>query len=890
MKRSTLVIVLLLALGSSATTGSDGIHTKTLENGLRVVLQPQHTAPVVALAVWVAVGSADERPGEWGLAHVHEHMLFKGTPRRGVGEIARTIETAGGEINAWTGPDYTVYHAQISTRYFETALDVLADALQHSCFDKDELARELEVIHEEFKRSEDTPSHVAQELLFKIAYESHPYGRPVIGDVETVMGLERADVRTFFERWYRPAHMTLVIVGDVDVDRARGLIASHFDAPHAARIERPSRATEPEQDGLRWASEVAEIRENHVQIAFPTPALAGETLEEVTALSVLSTALGGSETSRLYAKLCRERGIVNSIGASVYAPSDPGLFILSTTYLGDTPEALEEVVEALFDETFGACGELLDDEELERARILLTSQAVYEKQTVEGQAHKLGFYHSVLEDPSLESRYYEVLEALDTATVRRVARKYLTPQRATVVVVGERATAEALTRDEVEAIAQRCYRRHEAPPRLASAVDSRGIVSARLSSGLRVILQRDPSVPLISLRAAVPGGKRYETQAQAGVSGLIGGLLTRGTTSRSALDFAAAVERLAGGFGGYAGNNAMGLSGTFLSRDLGAGLRLFAEALWRPSFPEVEFERERELILEDILAVEDDLPGEAFKRLAAEMYGEHPYGRPSLGTAESIGSLTIESLRAFYQQRVRPEQMVVALVGDLDPDETIRHLERYFEPSSDAHASELIWPEPTGPKTLKLVQRVAPKQQGHIAIGFMGVPIGHADRPALDLLAAILSGQGGRLFLELRDRESLAYSVTAFNRPELDPGYFACYIATSPDKLQRALDGMHRELKKLRDEPISDAELQRAKQFISGSFDISLQRASTRAAMMALHTLYGLAYDHHFSHAERLLAVDSASLTDAARRYLSLDRAIVSVVHPGVEDHPWTWG
>ena len=157
-----------------------------LPSGLTVLTEENHAAPVAALQIWVKVGSADEREGEAGLAHLHEHMLFKGTSRRGPGEIAREIEGAGGEINAWTSFDETVYHVVTASRFFEQGLDVLADALTSASFDPLELSREIEVVCEEIKRSEDSPSRKVSKELFSAAYARHPYGRPVIGTEASV--------------------------------------------------------------------------------------------------------------------------------------------------------------------------------------------------------------------------------------------------------------------------------------------------------------------------------------------------------------------------------------------------------------------------------------------------------------------------------------------------------------------------------------------------------------------------------------------------------------------------------------------------------------------------------------------------------------------------------
>src|SRR3954465_14724057 len=231
-----------------------------LPNGLTVVLQENHAAKVVAFQSWVAVGSADEPPDLAGIAHVFEHMLFEGTARRGVGQIAHEVEAAGGEINAWTSFDQTVYHLVLASRFFDTGLDILADALQNSSFDPRELERELKVVLEEVKQGEDNPSRVATQALFGAAFTRHPYRRPVIGYTKTVKSFTRERLLDFFHRWYVANNVTLVVVGDFDSKRAQAAIAEAFGGMASRPLARPERK-EPTQKGARAKVVAQDVRE-----------------------------------------------------------------------------------------------------------------------------------------------------------------------------------------------------------------------------------------------------------------------------------------------------------------------------------------------------------------------------------------------------------------------------------------------------------------------------------------------------------------------------------------------------------------------------------------------------------------------------------------------------
>ena len=300
---------------------------KILPNGLTVIVQEMRSAPVVAVQAWVGVGSADESPEEAGLAHVHEHMLFKGTERRRVGEIAQAIEGAGGEINAWTSFDQTVYHVVLASRDFGVGIDVLADAIHHSAFDAEELAREKEVVLEEIKRAEDQPSRVVTQALFQLAYAKHPYRNPVIGTRERVASFTRDDVLAFFRKWYVPSNVTVVVVGDVSEDEAFAAVERSFGA-NAAR-ETPARhgVIEPPQRAPRALVKHEKIEEAYFNVAVHIPDVHHE---DVPTLDLLASILGQGESTRLLQRVKRKSALVNDIYAYAYTPIAAGLFGLGS--------------------------------------------------------------------------------------------------------------------------------------------------------------------------------------------------------------------------------------------------------------------------------------------------------------------------------------------------------------------------------------------------------------------------------------------------------------------------------------------------------------------------------------------------------------------------------
>ncbi|MCK6544411.1 insulinase family protein [Myxococcota bacterium] len=848
----------------------------TLKNGLKVIVEENHASRVVAAQVWVEVGSADELPAEAGLAHVHEHMLFKGTAKRKVGEIAADVEAAGGDINAWTSFDQTVYHVTIASRELDVALDILADAVQHSTFDADELGRELEVVLEELRRGNDTPSRVASEMLFRASYLQHPYFRPVIGYVDTVSAFTREQILGFYKKWYHPKNMCLVVVGDVKAEDVVAKAEALFEGDRGEAAQRPhTRVLEPAQRELRVVSKAQDIQETHLAVAWHgTPLRHPDT----AALDVLSVVLGSGESSRLFRRVKRELELVNDCYAYSYTPKDPGLLVVGAQIHG---EKLEDAYRALLTETLRFRHEEPEEAELEKAKTIILSEAVYQKETVQGIARKLGYFELVGGGTDYEAEYYTRVKAVTADEVRRVAKLYLDPAAMTVSTLmptahaGQMAEAAvAKITDEVVAALEQAH----APTRIQLGAEQ--VAKVKLSNGATLLVREDRAVPLVSIRAVSKGGLLTETARTNGVSHLAGELLVRGTEQFSAEQIVDETDAMAGSISALAGRNSLGLSGSFLAESWERGLELFSSCLLEPLFDPAELEKERKTQIEDIASRQDSLSAVAFDLFAASMFDDHPYRMPVLGTKESVSALTRDDVIHAYRTQLRPDELTIAVVGAVDVAKTIERIDRRIgQARPHADAGRFVRPARiTGPTSPRAVRANREKEQAHLVLGFLGVSLDDDRRYVLDVLSSVLGGQSGRLFLELRDKQSLAYSVSAVCLEGIDPGYFSIYIGTSPDKLEVAERGIRAELKKVLDEEVTQGELDRARRYLIGSHEIALQRAGTRASTMALNETYGIGYAEYAKYAEKIQAVTAKRIRDVAREIIRFDASVRAVV------------
>jgi zinc protease len=868
------------------------VHDEKLDNGLHLLLRESRLAPVANVQIWARVGSADERPEEAGLAHFHEHMLFKGTGRRGVGEVAGDVEGAGGRINAYTSFDVTVYYATLPADALETGLDVLVDAVRHSLFDPDEIRREQEVVIEEIRRSADTPGHVLSDITFREAYRRHPYRAPILGTAESVAGLDRERCLAFFRRWYAPDNLTIVAAGDFDAPAVRDRIASLFEgaAPGHARRDRPE---EPPHGDLRAFVDRRAFEGHRIELAWPSARFRDE---EATHLDLLSFILGECESSRLVRRLREREGLVDRIDSSSYTPFDRGLFSVQL----ETDEArARAAVEAVAEEVERLRREPVTRAELERARANFLASEHFERESVSGQASKLGSFELLGAGWQSEDRYFENLRTATAEDLLRVADTYLSPEQLTVAALipdepthtlDEAAIGGAVaagrtraTRDGAARRAPARRRRPTAPPAPGPTTSDTGpgeIHTYPLPGGGVLHVAPRRSVPVVAARAAFVGGLLADAPGAAGLSSFTTSMWTRGTKSRSAAEFARAVEDLAADVSGFSGRSSIGATLEATSDHLLPALDLMSEVLLEPRFDEEELERERRETLAAIDRREDQLAQRAFQLFGETEFREHPYRLPMIGQRASVEGFTVDDVRAHHARLVRAPNCVIAIAGDVDPDAVAAECETRLAGLPRGPFERPASPEEALSSGVREAVVRKDRAQAHLVLGFRGTHVGDPDRLALEVVAQVLGGQGGRLFLDLRDRQSLAYSVSAMNVEGIAPGFFAIYIGTAPDKVDAARGGILEHLTRLVDSPPSEAELDRARRNLIGNFAIDQQRSSARAAHIALDALYGLGPGAHRRYPEEIAAITREDVLRVARRFFRLDAYTLAMIRP----------
>jgi zinc protease len=798
---------------------------EVLPNGLTLLVQPDRSAPVVSVVTHVKAGFFDE-PDRWtGISHVLEHMFFKGTARRGVGAIARETKAAGGYLNAGTGYDHTSYFSVLPASGLAAALDIQSDALRNCVIDPGELARELQVIIQEAKRKRDTPSAVAHETLHETMFDRHRIRRWRIGTEEQLARLTRDDLWSYYRSRYVPECTIVAITGAFDVENSLELArAAYADWPVTPGALDPS-PEEPPRREVRARTLRGDV--THAELVLGWRAVA-PLHQDAPALDLAAAVLGSGRGSWLYRAL-REEGIVTSVSAHNYAPTELGVFSISADLAPENlPEAVERITESVSRLTLLGPA----PEELERARTLLQARWARQLESMEGKGSALAAAEA-LDHVSFLDREYEALASVGPDEVRSAATKYLQPDNVSAVAYlpsdeGQELTAASLER----AFAVTALRKTSSPavirPNPRPAVRTEGRRQAEVLHtplpGADLLVRRKTGVPLVTLGVYGPRGE-FDPPEQAGLGALLVRSSVRAAGDLDAGNLAFAFERLGGTLRPTAASDWLGFGATVLSENLGEAAALLDLVFTSPRLGEAEVSTERGLMVTEAEQVEDDMFRYPFQLAFAGAFGNAGYGLPVSGLPETLAAISPSDVRAWHNRALGDVRPVVIAVGDVDPEEASAVLVGIFRDRAPQQARDLLAPLPwaggLGDSSMRVVQR--DKQQAALAMAFPGPSRRDPDRAAAEVWAAVASGLGGRMFEALRDRRSLAYTVMASSWQRGRAGAMVTYIATSPEREEEARAAMLEELDRFTREPVSQAELAQAVSYLAGQAEVGRQ-------------------------------------------------------------------
>ncbi|HOU52815.1 MAG TPA: pitrilysin family protein [Myxococcota bacterium] len=850
-----------------------------LENGLTVFLLRDARAPLVAIDINYRVGSRNERPGRTGFAHLFEHLMFQGSAHFN-DDFFKPLQDIGGAVNGATGTDRTRYWEVVPSAWLERALWLESDRMGFllDAITQERLDNQRSVVQNERRQNyENRPYGLVWERILQVLYPpNHPYSWPTIGSMADLDAASLDDVKDFFRTWYGPDNATLSIVGDFDPDVAMTLVRKYFGAfpPGPPRAQVQAWVPALSRDlSLEMEDRVQLPRTYWTWHSVPLFS------PDDAAMDVLAQVLGGGKTSRLYQQLVHRMQIAQDASAFHGSSQLSGILqVVLTPKPGHSLEEVEAAAAAVIDDLVR---DGITREELERTVTSIAADFLRSMENIGGFggiADRMNLYAQHLGDPDRFRWDLDRYLGLTREQVRDAARRILRAPKVALRVIPRPASLGPATEGTASPT-----ERSSLPGRGRDAdfhLPTRQVFT--LPNGLEVSLVERHEVPLVFLGMILPGGLSAEPPDRSGLASLTTDLLEEGAAGKTSQEIAEALERLGAQFEAQANTDAVLARMSLIRPRLPESMRLFADLLLRPDFPEDEVERQRDLHLVDLVQARDVPTWIAAQVSRKVLFGDHPYGRSPMGTEAGLRAVQREDVARWWRSRMRPAGARLLVVGDVDRN-TLEPLVRdLFGTWKDPEGA----PDPALPplrspdaSRIYLVDRPGAAQSVIIA-ALPGPARNTPDFPVLEVLEAALGGQFvSRLNLNLREDKGYTYGA----RAQFQYSRFAgALVATAPVETRVTVPALQEILRELDDvrgkRPILGQELEYAVNSLVNGYPRRFETLQKVASRYLDLILYGLPEETLVQYPAMIRRVSPEDLERAASRYLDMNRVSIVVV------------
>ncbi len=822
-----------------------------LANGMTVIVRENHAAPVATVRCCVRnTGSAFE--GAYlgaGISHLLEHLVAMGsTVKRTEQEVQELLDTMGGRTNAMTSSDRTVYFIDCAAGHLDLAMELIADSMQHATIPTREFDREMGVVQRELEMGRVDRDRMLYETMKTLVYTEHPMRHPTIGYLPVVQTVTRNDVISFYRDRYVPQNMVFAVVGDVQtrhvLDRIDSLFAN-FSRTTERTVTLPN---EPPQASPRSARLEMEGETVHFSLGWPTIALQHPNLYS---LDLISDLLTNGDSSRLGSRLRVEQPHAIGVQSFSFTPSFvPGWFGVSVEC---RPDRVDICRRTILEEIERLQNEPVDESELNKVKRQQAAAHVFSQQTVQAQANALISSFIATGDPRFDEQYVRAIQQVTPDQVRDMARQYFQPRSLSEVVIEPPGLAQPLPETSVAALESPVLR-HEFP------------------NGLIVLLKRHAVTPIVTVQAFVRAGSVSDTDATSGLAAIATQLMMKGTEKHTARQIAEFFDSVGGVLLTDSQRNTSYLQCSILKEDLPPSLDYAFQVLFRPSFPAEEFLKVQSQLLDAIAARKGDPQTEISDFWTSLLPANSPYHRRVEGTLETVGSLQVSDCVDFHRRMFVPENMVLAVFGDIDPQAELEQLKCTFGSVQRSRTFE----RQTFPSSHSEIpgrnENLTSERENTsmVVIGYPTFPLTSTDeQSALEVLDAVLTGGrgiGGRLFKELRG-ERLVYYVAGRSITGLAPGFYCLVAQTHPQSREEVVRRIQASVSRICDEGIPQAEFELAKQKLTVAHVMQNTTPASQAFQAAVHELHGLGYDFDQQYDRRIRQVTVEAVQELARRY-----------------------
>jgi zinc protease len=853
-----VIIAAIIAFGN--VVWAAGAQVFKLDNGQTVVIQEVRNNPIVTIDTWIKTGSIDENDSNSGVAHFLEHLFFKGTKNHEPGEFDKILETKGAITNAATSKDFTHYYITIPSKYFDLAMDLHADMLLHPMIPRNEMEKERKVVLEEISKDQNSPNKLLRENLDEMMYKTHPYKRRVIGRSDVIETITREQVLNFYNTHYTPANMVTLVIGDVDTNTALNKIKDVFNEAY----KKPEKNVYPKEfqlDKQEKKVSYANVESGYMLIGFRgTPIVDKDSY----ALDVLSTIMGDGRSSILYQVLKEKKRIAFSISAGNSTFKDDGIFYVSANF---EPDKCKLVQDAIFEEISKIQKNGVTDEQLKLAKNIIERNTYYSRESVSNISSEIGYTMALTGDIKFYDSYLNNIKNVTKEDVKKAAEKYLGLSKSAVSIV--------LPEGSEEIPVSIFKKKNDGSAELISQNDQ--TKKYTLSNGATFVYSENDANDIIAMSIYAKGGQLLDKKA--GTANLVASAMTKGTNKYSSLEWSQMLEDHGIKISPAVDADTFVISVLTTKDEYDTTLELLDEIVNYAKFDEIEIGKIKSDKLNQIKANRDIPLQRALDEYRYLIFKDSPYTISSKILEKNIPDITREDMIEYYNKIFVPNNLVISVNGNIDKDKTIKELNNIFNKQQETEmnyqdfAKEI--PHPDCPRVS--VQNMPSTQTAWIMLGWQteGV-MNEKDYATLQVIDSLLgSGMSSRLFIDLRERQGLAYQLGSGYSPHALRGSFVLYIGTNPSTLEKSKQGLFDEINRLKTEYVGDKELKDAKEKLLGNYLIGLETNLDKASNTGSFEILGMGYD--FDYEKLINSIKDTDIIEVANKYFN-DNYILSIV------------
>jgi zinc protease len=871
------------------------VDVDTLDNGLTVVIAPREGPSVVAVWVFYRWGAADEPRGLEGIAHLVEHLTFRGSPSFGPGEIDNLVYQAGGWDNAYTWQDVTAYSAVVPASHLDLALRIEAERMGSCTMDSGVVERERTVVLSELEGSAGDPDARISDAITLAAYQAHPYRVPTIGWRQDIEQSPREEIAAFYHQGYVPSNAVLVIAGGFDPENARQLIDSRFSS--LPDVPRPivRRVPEPIPRGEKRVT-VRGVGANRILVVshlFPAFG-SGDFLAAQLAEAVLTGADGTNDYSdyfggeiepgsRLFEPLVAS-GMVMDNWSAAFGARDP-MYADIYLVLGEETDAIA-VESTLVAEVERFCADGPTAEELIRAKRAFRLHATFETESAVSWGHRLG-YALALDTPDAMDGFLHAVDTISIEEVAAAARRYYDENRRMVgwFIPDPDAVGEVTESRHVGHGPTTTGERTLLPPE-EQAPGMPDIHRFKLANGMRLAVVPRAGTGTFDLHLRTVHGWADDPVGRSGVADVLIGSLLAGTKNLDEVELSSAFDSLGAMVDVEVGAHSLQLSVRGVSGSLEPVLRLVANVWVEPALHSDRVTSARDAAISDLRDAKSNPMWAAYLTMLNLLYPEdHPYRPGGFGTETDLLSLSTADVVDYHRSSVRPEASVLVVVGDVETSDVRRIAGIVFGvwvgcgPALERREYDAPRPEPVDTFVV-----LPDREQCDLSLGVLGPSRDDPDYWACRLLNEVFAGfgMGGRVSDDIRDRQGLAYYAAGYFPSRIGPAPWEFYAGVSPANVKAATIRFDSLFDELLSSPATEWEIARAMNSLIGSSVVSLETDAALASFVADLIQFDRPDDFLSRRREVLRLLEIEDLRRVAKKYFSTGPTVRVTAGPRV--------